>query len=164
MKAKEDVSADIVFEIELVKQVEVNIDYILDIVEKNHADNCRDGEIRGDIEKAIGSSTQLWSKKALIMAFIDGVNDSVDIRGDWESFVEERREKDLEDLISKFRLQPEGARDFARNSLRDGYVRTTGTDIDRIMPKMSRFGGGRAEQKEKIVAALKEYFDTYYGT
>ncbi|MBR4226602.1 MAG: type I restriction endonuclease subunit R [Candidatus Methanomethylophilaceae archaeon] len=164
VKAKEDVSADIVFEIELVKQVEVNIDYILDMVEKNHAENCRDGEVRGDIEKAIGSSTQLWSKKALIMAFIDGVNDSTDVRGDWEAFVEARRERDLEEIIAKFRLQPEGAREFARNSLRDGYVRTTGTDIDRIMPKLSRFGGGRAEQKEKIVAALKEYFDTYYGT
>ena len=81
----------------------------------------------------------------------------------WEAFVEARRERDLEDLISKFRLQPEGAREFARNSLRDGYVRTTGTDIDRIMPKLSRFGGGRAEQKEKIVAALKEYFERYYG-
>jgi len=152
-----------VFEIELIKQVEVNIDYILMLAKKYHDDKCKDKEILVDIEKAIGSSTQLRSKKELILKFIARVDASTDVYGDWNIFVMEQKEEDLQKLIQEYRLQPDETRVFINNAFRDGVLKTTGTDIDRIMPKMSRFGGGRIEQKEKIIEALKVFYEKYYG-
>ncbi len=65
---------DVVFEMELVKQVEVNIDYILMLVTKYHDGNCEDKEILVAIDKAIKSSLQLRSKKELIENFIATIN------------------------------------------------------------------------------------------
>ena len=162
-KTKDDVTADIVFEIELIKQVEVNIDYILMLAKKYHDENCKNKEILVDIEKAIGSSTQLHSKRDLIMMFISQVDASTDIYSDWNSFVMEQKSEELQRLIQEYRLHPEETHTFIKNAFRDGVLKTTGTDIDRIMPKMSRFSGGRLEQKEKIIEALKVFFDKYYG-
>ena len=163
-KTKSDVTADIVFEIELIKQVEVNIDYVLNLVKKYHGDNCRDKEILVDIEKAIGSSTQLRSKKELIMQFIARVDPSADIDTDWAKFVASQKEEDLQKLIEEYKLKSDETRQFVDNAFRDGNLKTTGTDLDRIMPPMRRFGGGnRLQQKNDIREKLKAFFDKYFG-
>ena len=163
-KEKEDVSADIVFEMELIRQIEVNIDYILTLVKKYHDGNCTDKEILVDVEKAINSSMQLRSKKDLIMKFISTVDASSDIDRDWLEFVRRQKEDDLEKIISDNRLKPDETVRFMDNSFKDGSVKTTGTDLDRILPPMSRFGGGnRDAQKKRVVDRLKEFFDKYSG-
>lgn len=163
-KAKADVTADIVFEIELIKQIEVNIDYVLMLVKKYHDDNCKDKEILVDIEKAIGSSTQLRSKKDLIMQFINRVDPSADIDAEWAKFVSQQKDEDLKKLIEENNLKPEETIQFVNNAFRDGNLKTTGTDIDRIMPPMRRFGGGdRLQQKNAVIEKLKIFFDKYFG-
>ena len=163
-REKEDVSEDIVFEMELIRQIEVNIDYILMLVKRYHDGNCTDKEILVDVEKAIGSSLQLRSKKELIMQFIASVDASSDIDNDWQAFVKDQKEKDLGNLISENRLKPEETMKFIDNSFRDGSLKTTGTDIDRILPPISRFGrGNRDAQKGKIIDCLKAFFEKYSG-
>ncbi len=163
-KDREDITEDIVFEIELIKQVEVNIDYILTLVKKYHENNCKDKEILVDVEKAIGSSTQLRSKKELIMAFINTVDESTEVDVDWPKFVREQKEADLKELIEENRLKPENTERFVNNSFRDGELRINGTEFDGIMPAMSRFGGGnRDNQKGKVVDGLKAFFEKYFG-
>ncbi len=76
---KENINDDIVFEIELIRQVEINIDYILMLVAKYHDGNCKDKEILVAIDKAINSSIQLRSKKELIENFIRTVNASTKV-------------------------------------------------------------------------------------
>lgn len=163
-KDKEDVTEDLVFEMELIKQVEVNIDYILMLVKKYHDSNCTDKEILVDVEKAIGSSTQLRSKKELIMQFISKVDASTDIDRDWPEFVKAQKEADLEEIITENRLKPDETRRFVDNSFRDGSMKTVGTDIDQILPPMSRFGGGNRDvQKNNIIERLKSFFEKYFG-
>ena len=162
---KDDINADIVFEMELVKQVEVNIDYILMLVAKYHDSNCTDKEILGAIDRAVKSSLGLRSKKELIESFIKTVNAGTDVQNDWEKFVTAQREKDLEDLIAGEKLKPEDTRKYVNNAFRDGEMKTSGTDIDKIMPPISRFGGGgkREEKKQTIIDRLKAFFDKYFG-
>ena len=161
---KDNINDDIVFEMELVKQIEVNIDYILMLVAKYHQSNCQDKEIIGEIDKAIKSSIELRSKKELIEGFIDTINADTKVDDDWRKYIKEQREKDLSELISNERLKDEETRKFISNSFRDGAVKTTGTDIDKIMPPVSRFGGGnRAEKKQSIIAKLKSFFEKYDG-
>lgn len=163
-KDKEDVAEDLVFEMELIKQVEVNIVYILMLVKRYHDSNCTDKEILVDVEKAIGSSTQLRSKKELIMQFISKVDASTDIDRDWPEFVKAQKEADLEEIIAENRLKPDETRRFVDNSFRDGSMKTVGTDIDQILPPMSRFGGGNRDvQKNNIIERLKSFFEKYFG-
>ena len=161
---KESINDDIIFEIELIKQVEINIDYILMKVVEYYKSNKKDKEILIDIKKAINSSIELRSKKELIEGFIDRVNSSKNVTDDFKKFVREEKEKDLEKVIEEEKLKPEETKKFIDNSLRDGTLKTTGTDIDKLLPPVSRFGGGnRAEKKLGVIEKLKVFFDKYLG-
>ena len=161
---KESIKDDIVFEMELVKQVEVNIDYILMLVAKYHQSNCEDKEILGTIDKAIKSSLALRSKKELIDGFISKINADTNVMDDWGKFVKEQKEIDLKKIISDENLNEEETRKFLDNAFRDGQVKTNGTDIEKILPPMRRFSGGnRAEKKENIIVKVKKFFEKYFG-
>lgn len=161
---KESIKDDIVFEMELVKQVEVNIDYILMLVAKYHQSNCEDKEILGTIDKAIKSSLALRSKKELIDGFISKINADTNVMDDWGKFVKEQKEIDLKKIIKDENLNEEETRKFIDNAFRDGQVKTNGTDIEKILPPMRRFGGGnRAEKKENIIVKVKKFFEKYFG-
>ena len=160
---KETINDDIVFEIELVKQIEVNIDYILMLVAKYQQSNCKDKTILTTIDKAINSSIELRSKKELIERFIEQVNVSTKVDEDWRKFLHERKEADISAIIEEEKLKPEQTRRFIDNAFRDGVLKTTGTAIDRIMPPVSRFGGGRAAKKQGIIEKLMLFFEKYSG-
>ena len=163
-KETESIKEDIVFEMELVKQVEVNIDYILMLVSKYHKTNCKDKEILGSINTAINSSLALRSKKELIEGFIDSINVNNDIYKDWTAFVKEQKEHDLETLIKEENLNSEETRKFLDNSFRDGEVKTTGTDIEKILPPMRRFGGdNKTKRKQTIIEKISKFFEKYFG-
>ncbi|MCM1221805.1 MAG: type I restriction endonuclease subunit R, partial [Lachnospiraceae bacterium] len=129
-----NIDDDIVFEIELIRQIEINIDYILILVEKYHDSHCIDKEILITIQKAVDSSPELRSKKDLIENFINGINDVDDVMNEWHSYVAEKREKALVALITEEKLKEAETRAFIKRAFRDGTVKETGTDIDRILP------------------------------
>ena len=159
-----DIIDDIVFEVELIKQIEINIDYILMLVKKYHDTHCEDKEVLITINKAIDASPELRSKKALIETFIAGINEVDDIMVEWHDYVVAKREEDLENIIKEEKLKPEETRKFLENAFRDGEIKTAGTDIDKLMPPVSRFGGGkRAEKKLGVIGKLKTFFEKYFG-
>lgn len=161
---REKINEDIEFELELIRQVEINIDYILMLVAKYHQTNCEDKSILVSIDKAISSSMQLRSKKELIEHFIDTVNAATNVDEDWRKFVSEQRETDLNQLITEEKLKQEETKRLMDNSFRDGLLKTTGTDIDKIMPPVSRFGGGnRTAKKQSVIEKLMDFFEKYFG-
>lgn len=161
---KENINDDLIFETELIRQVEINIDYILLLVQKYHDTNCTDKEILVNISKAIGSSLQLRSKKELIESFISSVNAGTDVDLGWREYVQRRKAEDLNEIIESEHLKPEETEKFIESSFRDGQVRTTGTDIDKILPPMSRFGGGnRHEKKKTVIEKIQSFFERYFG-
>ncbi len=161
---KEKINEDIEFELELIRQVEINIDYILMLVAKYHQTNCEDKSILVSIDKAISSSMQLRSKKELIEHFIETVNAATNVDEDWRKFVSEQKETDLNQLITEEKLKQEETKRLMDNSFRDGLLKTTGTDIDKIMPPVSRFGGGnRTAKKQSVIEKLMDFFEKYFG-
>ncbi|MDD3673754.1 MAG: type I restriction endonuclease subunit R, partial [Synergistaceae bacterium] len=160
---KESINDDIVFEIELIRQIEVNIDYILMLVAKYQQSNCKDKTILTTIDKAINSSIELRSKKELIERFIEQINVSSKVDDDWRTFLDESKEEEISALIEEEKLKPEETRRFIANALRDGTLKTTGTAIDKIMPPVSRFGGLRTEKKQGIIEKLLVFFEKYLG-
>ena len=160
---KEVINDDLIFETELIRQVEINIDYILMLVKQYHEENCKNKEILTNISKAIGASMNLRSKKELIESFIGTVNSEVDINGAWEKYVKQQKEEDLATIIHEEKLKPAETRKFVENAFRDGQVRTTGTDIDKILPAMSRFGGDRSYKKMSVIKKIQAFFEKYLG-
>ncbi len=161
---KEDITDDIVFEVELIKQIEINIDYILMLVKKYHDSHGNDKEVLITIRKAVDASPELRSKKALIETFLAGINDVSDVMLEWHEFVAEEKERQLAEIIREEKLKDEETRRFMESAFRDGEVRTTGTDIDKLMPPISRFGGGsRAEKKQTVIEKFKTFFERFFG-
>ena len=161
---KEVVNDDIIFETELIRQVEINMDYILLLVKNYHDSNCKNKEILVNISKAVSASMQLRSKKELIEDFVASVNADTDVDEAWEAYVKQRKQDDLNEIIASENLKADETFKFVENAFRDGAIRTTGTDIDKILPAMSRFGGGnRQEKKKTVIEKLKVFFEKYFG-
>ena len=78
----------------------------------------------------------------------------------------ETREELIKVILAAFeeeKLKPEETRQFVEYSFRDGSMKTTGTDIDKIMPPVSRFGGGREKKKQGVIAKLLAFFERFFG-
>ncbi len=161
---KENINDDLVFEIELIRQVEINIDYILMLVAKYHASHCEDKSILVSIDKAVNASIALRSKKELIEAFIRTVNAETQVEEDWQRFVREQKEIDLNALIETESLKTAETQKYIKNAFRDGTLNTNGVAFDKILPAMSRFGdSNRDVKKEGVIAKLMQFFEKYFG-
>lgn len=163
-KDLEDISDDVVFELELLKQVEINIDYILMLVQKYHDSHCQDKEVIISIQKAVESSPELRSKKALIDSFVAGINDIEDVLTEWRRFVAEQKEKELVEIIQSENLKEEETRKFISDSFKNGYVKTTGTDIVKIMHATGRFGKNNStNKKQTVISKILKFFEKFFG-
>ena len=162
---KEEIKDDLVFEMELVKQVEINIDYILALVKKYKDQNSKDREqTLQDIDRAIKSSPQMRNKKELIDAFVKSITPSSDVDDDWNTFVRTKMQEEISDIIKTEHLKDAPARKFIHDSFDNGYVQTEGTGIADIMPPLNPFkkNAGREEKKAVILDKIKALFNRFY--
>jgi type I restriction enzyme R subunit len=167
-KEKESILDDVVFEIELVKQVEVNIDYILMLVMKWREAKATGTEHVSDVTEildAVDASPTLRNKRDLIVAFVDSQSVTDDVGADWRQFVSQRRNAELNALIAEETLKPEETRAFVAGAFRDGAVSATGTSITKILPPASRFSkdNNHSAKKQRVLAKLVEFFERYVG-
>lgn len=165
---KESIKENIEFEIELIKQVDITIDYILELVARYHKSHCKDKTILGEINRAVNGSMELRSKKELIEAFIDRINTKTNVDKDWREFVRESRDADLDELIKTNKLNEEKTRQYLADAFRDGGLSDIGTGLPALMPKKSLFkkdegSENKSELKNRIFALLKNFFDKYFG-
>ncbi len=164
---KESINDDVVFEIELIKQVEINVDYILLLVEQylKKKGSGDDKEIRATIERAINSSPSLRNKKDLIVQFVDSVTTKAKVDAQWQAFVAAKKAEELERIIAEENLNAEGTRSFIDNAFRDGSIPTAGTAITKILPPVSRFSkdNGHAAKKQTVLDRLAAFFERYFG-
>lgn len=164
---KESINDDVVFEIELIKQVEINVDYILMLVEQylKKKGTGDDKEIRATIERAINSSPSLRNKKDLIERFVDSVSTKAKVDAQWQAFVAAKKVEELERIISEENLDADAARAFIDNAFRDGGIPANGTGIMKILPPASRFSkdNGHAARKQRVLDKLGIFFDRFFG-
>ena len=157
---KEVINEDIEFETELIKQIEINIDYILMLIQKYHDSNCQNKEIIVTIHKVIDSSMQLRSKKELIDLFIESVNATSNITTSWTEFIKKQSEQDLLKIIQEENLKKDKTIEFMNSCFKNGMIKTLGADLDEILPPVSLFNG-REETKENVIDKLNKYFEKY---
>jgi type I restriction enzyme R subunit len=162
--AKENINDDLVFEMELIKQVEINIDYVLGLIKKYHEDHTKNREILADINKAIDSSVELRNKKELINQFVSSLDVHSVVDDDWQKFVDKKKVEELEQIISNENLDHEATYNFIRNAFRDGNVAMTGTAITNVLPPVSRFSptGERTKKRESVLEKLTSFFEKFF--
>lgn len=161
---KENINDDIVFEMELIKQVEINIDYILELIRKYHASNQEDKNLLVDINKAIDSSVELRNKKDLIEQFISNINAESSVDDDWQTFVNSKKIEELNKIIAEENLDREETYRFVESAFRDGSVQTSGTAITKIMPPVSRFNPdqNRSKKRETVLDRISAFFNKFF--
>lgn len=159
----ENVNDDIVFEMELIKQVEINIDYIIMLIRKYHDSNQKDKEMMVSINRAIDSSIDLRNKKELIEKFVASLTPSSDIDEEWIKYVDNARREELEQIITEENLKADEARAFMINSFKNGEIQSAGTSFAQILPPMSRFSktNDLSIKKEIVLTKLQTYFDRF---
>jgi len=164
---KEPINDDLVFELELVKQVEVNVDYILLLVEKylKAKDANTKAEIRAGISRSVDSSPSLRDKKDLIEQFVDSVSTGKALDKAWATFVAAKKDEELSRIIAEEGLDPEKTKAFIEDAFRDGAVPVTGVAIMKILPPASRFSmdDAHATKKRTVLSRLLTFFSRYFG-
>lgn len=150
---------------ELIKQIEINIDYILQLIKKYHEDHTQNKEILVDINRAIESSVELRNKKDLIQQFIQSLEISSVVDDDWIKYVEIKKKEELEKIIKDENLNYDETYKFVETAFRDGTIATTGTAITKILPPVSRFSpdGQRTQKRKSVIERLLEFFDRFLG-
>ncbi|MBQ6285580.1 MAG: type I restriction endonuclease subunit R [Bacilli bacterium] len=162
---KKDITDDIVFEMELVKSIEVNIDYILGLVKKYHDSRMEDKEVLVTINKAIMASPDLRNKKDLIMAFIESLDVDSDVYSDFENFMNSKKKEELDKIISEESLDEEQTYRFIERAFEQGKVETNGTEISNLLPAMDMFSIDNDRQKKKnvVIDKLMDFFDKFFN-
>lgn len=164
---KEQIVDDLVFEIELIKQVEINVDYILMLVRKyQEAKGAgHDREVRAQINRAVDSSPTLRNKKDLIEAFVESLSVDADVDSEWRTFIEGKRREELDRIIADENLDPAATRAFIEGAFRDGALHETGMAIARVLPPVSRFSptGDHAAKKGTVIKKLGDFFERFFG-
>lgn len=161
----EVINDDLVFEVELIKQVEVNVDYILMLVEESRIHERDREEAHADIMRLVNSSPSLRDKRDLIEDFVASVSADQTVEDQWLAFIQKRRQEELDAIIAEENLKREATYRFVENALEAGEVSRIGTDVTRILPRMSKFGFGggerRADVKERVLDKLTAFVNRY---
>ena len=162
-KDKEDICDDLVFEMEFVKQVEVNIDFILFLVEQYRKSHKQDGEIRVRISKAIDSSPDLRDKKELIEKFIEQLTPDSEVDAAWRVYVNSEKRRQFDAIIDEENLKRDKAVEFMENAYERGYVPEGGMELDGIMPPINPFdvNANREGKIATVLEKLKAFFQRF---
>lgn len=163
---REDISDDIVFEMELVKQVQINIRYILELVQQYHDSNCENKEIIVKIRKQMDASPDMRDKRELIEKFLERMTPEkgADVGVKWEQYIEKEKKEQLDAIIEEEHLKPAETEAFVQRAFADGYVTETGTGIAKILPPSNPFLPESDEKKQTVIDKLKAYLTKFLNT
>ncbi|EIW9953592.1 type I restriction endonuclease subunit R [Campylobacter upsaliensis] len=160
---KESNLDEVEFEVELLAQVEVSIEYILELIAKYHKDQATNYE---PILKLLDSSLSLRSKKELFLRFIDSLHTQSNVEKDFRAYIKTHKNNALQDIINALNLDPKKTKEFMQDSFERGELRDYGRAFGDILPHSPLFGKG-AEQthkvREKALEKLQAFFELFKG-
>ncbi|MCD8212188.1 MAG: type I restriction endonuclease subunit R, partial [Oscillospiraceae bacterium] len=160
----EVINDDLVFEMELVKQIEANVDYILNLVAIYHQKHCKDKDLLVKIEKTIDASPDLRDKKELIMQFMKSLTPGGDTYERWKAYVNEQKRAEFEKIIEEENLKRGPALEFIKRAFERGFVPEVGTDLTKILPPSVnplKKSSNTKSQLQKILERIKAFFTKF---
>lgn len=159
---------DVVFEVELLKSQEINLDYILELIfEKNKKLKDKDALIE-DITRLIRSSAENRAKESLVVDFIhttdlDAIQNKADIIDEFFLYAQGKQREEANNLIEEENLNREDAKRYLQNSLKREYASENGTELNEILPKMSPLNPQYLTKKQSVFQKIKTFIEKFKG-
>ena len=159
---------DVVFEIDLLKSQEINLDYILELIFEHNKKAEDKPALIEEIRRIIRASVGNRAKESLIVDFInetdlDTIKDKTDIIESFFKYAQCRQKKEAEELIAGESLKEEEAKRYIAVSLKREYVSENGTDFNNILPKMSPLNPMYLTKKHKVLQLLSAFVEKFKG-
>ncbi|MFI3165529.1 MAG: type I restriction endonuclease subunit R [Bacillota bacterium] len=159
---------DIVFEVDLLKSQEINLDYILELIfEKNKKSNSKDDLVE-EIRRIIRSSVGNRAKESLVVDFIhqtdlDEIQDKASIIDAFFAFAQKQQKREANDLITEEGLNESAAKRYIVNSLKKEYASENGTELNEILPKMSPLNPKYLTKKQTVFQKIAAFVEKFKG-
>lgn len=159
---------DVVFEVDLLKSQEINLDYILELIFENHKKTKDKDSLIKDIRSLIRSSIDNRAKENLIVDFInqtnlDAIQDKAGIIDAFFTFAQAKQKYEVENLINIEKLNEEAAKRYILNSLKREYASDNGTELNEIIPKMSPLNPQYLRKKQNVFLKISIFVDKFKG-
>lgn len=159
---------DVVFEIDLLKSQEINLDYILELIFEHNKKTKDKAALIDDVRRVIRASIGNRAKESLIVDFINEtdlgpIQDKTGIIAAFFDYAQEKQKEEASILITEERLNVEAAKRYIQASLKRKYASENGTDLNAILPKMSPLNPQYLTKKQsvyqRIVAFIEKFRD-----
>jgi type I restriction enzyme, R subunit len=159
---------DVVFEVDLLKSQEINLDFILGLIFEKNKKTKDKGDLIEDARRIIRASLGNRAKEGLLVNFInqtdlDGITDKAGIIESFFSFAQGEQRREVEELISSESLNSEPARRYILTSLRREFASENGTELNTILPKMSPLNPSYLTKKATIFARISDLVEKFKG-
>jgi len=159
---------DVVFEVDLLKSQEINLDYILELIFEHNKKMKNKAELIDEIRTTIRASLGNRAKESLIVDFInqtdlDSIVDKADIIESFFQFAQKEQQKEADELISSEGLNIDAAKRYINVSLKRGYASEQGTDLNDALPKMSPLNPQYLTKKQSIFQKIVVFVEKFVG-
>lgn len=159
---------DVIFEIDLLKSQEINLDYILELIFENNKKKMDKSSLIEEIRRVIRSSVGNRAKESLIVDFIndanlDAISDRTEIIKAFFEYAQTKQKKEASDLIESENLNEREAKHYIEVSLRREYASENGTDFNNILPKMSPLNPLYLTKKHKVFEKIAAFVEKFKG-
>lgn len=159
---------DVVFEVDLLKSQEINLDYILELVFE-HNKNTKDKDaLIDEVRRLIRSSIGNRAKESLVVDFInqtdlEDIEDKAGIIDAFFDYAQQQQKIEAEKLIADERLNVEAAKRYMQRSLKNEYASVNGTDLNEILPKMSPLNPQFLPKKRTVLQKIIDFVEKFKG-
>ena len=159
---------DVVFEIDLLKSQEINLDYILELLFENNKKIRNKPALIEDIRRVIRSSLGSRAKESLLVDFInttdlDQIADKASVIDAFFSFAQEEQRREAHELISTENLNAEAAKRYITTSLKHEFASENGTELNAILPKMSPLNPQYLTKKQSVFQRIVAFIEKFKG-
>ncbi|QUH25544.1 type I restriction endonuclease subunit R [Serpentinicella alkaliphila] len=159
---------DVVFEVDLLKSQEINLDYILELIFEHNKKSKDKEELVEDVRRLIRSSVGNRAKESLVVDFInqtdlDKIKDKASIIDEFFAFAQAEQQREAEELISEEKLNEEAAKRYILSSLKREYASQNGTELNEILPKMSPLNPQYLTKKQSVFQKIAAFVDKFKG-
>ena len=159
---------DVVFEVDLLKSQEINLDYILELIFENNKKVKDKGALVEDVRRVIRASLGNRAKESLLVDFInqtdlDTINDKATVIDAFFTFAQAEQQREAEALISSENLNTEAAKRYISTSLKREFASDNGTELNTILPKMSPLNPQYLTKKQSVFQKIAAFVEKFKG-
>ncbi|WP_289992178.1 type I restriction endonuclease subunit R [Photorhabdus laumondii] len=159
---------DVVFEVDLLKSQEINLDYILELIFENNKKNKNKAELIDEVRRLIRSSLGNRAKESLIVDFINQTNldeiiDKASIIDEFFKFAQAEQKREAEELISSEKLNEDAAKRYITASLKREYASENGTELNSTLPKLSPLNPEYRTKKQAVFQKIAAFVEKFKG-